>query len=45
MVGSSHERKGEKEREKEKVQTTRERVVGADGVRDNTHGTDERVCF
>lgn len=22
-----------------------ERVVGADGVRDNTHGTDERVCF
>lgn len=23
----------------------RERVVGADGVRDSAHGTDERVCF
>lgn len=34
------ERKREREREK-----GGKGCVGADGVRDNTHGTDERVCF
>ena len=45
------ERKREREREREREEGGKDGgeagkgCVGADGVRDNTHGTDERVCL